>query len=132
VASTRTKTLVVYEDGKADSERVAVAIAERLAPERHEVLVKAASAVELPEILSSALYFFGADSPEAEGYAELARAFKGMNLAGRRAAFFGGSGSAVAWLRGICADTDVAAAHADLVLRKPDPVAVAAWIKGIA
>jgi hypothetical protein len=127
----RIKTLVLFEDGKPEIERLAQAIVERLDPERHEVRLRSASSVAIPEVLAAGLYFFGAETPDSVAYGEIARLFKGINLAGRKAAFFGASGAAVAWLRGLCTDTDVAAAHADLVGRRPDPAALAAWLRGI-
>lgn len=105
-------------------------IAERLEERGRSVIVKNASGVQISEILASGLYILGSGSPAAPSYAELARVFKGVNLAGRKVAFFGPSGSAVAWLRGICADTEVSVAHSDFVGR-PEPVALAAWLKGV-
>ena len=65
-------------------------------------------------------------------YAEIARVVAGMNLAGRKAAYYGASGAAVAWLKGIVADSDLQAAGADLVAPRPDPQALAAWLRNIA
>jgi hypothetical protein len=122
------KALVLFEDGKPEIERQARAIAERLGDQGRDVAVKPASSVEIPEILEAKLYLLGADSPASGAYVELARIFKGINLAGRRAAFFGSTGAAVAWLRGLCADTEVSAAHTDFIGR-PEPSALAAWLK---
>jgi hypothetical protein len=124
------KALVVFEDGKPEIERLARSIAERLQEQGREVSVVGASGVGIPELLAARLYFLGADSPSSPAYGELARVFKGMNLAGRKLAFFGSSGATVAWLRGICADTDASTAHSDLVGRAEQP-ALAAWLKGI-
>jgi hypothetical protein len=129
VATHEGKALVLFEDGKPEIERQARVIAERLEEQGREVAVNCASSVGISEILAARLYFLGADSPAAECYSELARALKGMNLAGRRAAFFGSSGAAVAWLRSLCADTEVSAAHSDSVGR-PESPALAAWLKG--
>ncbi|HUW42535.1 MAG TPA: hypothetical protein VMV90_16135 [Rectinemataceae bacterium] len=128
----KTKVLVLYEDEKPDSERLGLAIAQRLDAERYEVLACGASALSVSELLASKVYIFGAEAPEAPSYGELARMLKGINLAGRRAAFFGATGAAVAWLRAICADSEVLAAHADLVGRRPESAALAAWLRGIA
>ena len=124
------KALVLYEDGKPEIEKVARGIAERLGDQGREVDVKSASEVGISELLAARLYLLGADAPASAAYAELARVFKGINLAGRRAAFFGSSGSAVAWLRGLCVDTEVSAAHSDFIGR-PEPAALAAWLKGV-
>ncbi|MDA8424739.1 MAG: hypothetical protein M0Z80_01260 [Treponema sp.] len=128
----KTKVLVLYEDGRPDCERLGLAIAERLDAERYEVLACGASVLSVSELLASKVYIFGAETPGAPSYGELARILKGINLAGRRAAFFGATGAAVAWLRAICADSEVLAAHADLVGRRPESAALAAWLRGIA
>jgi flavorubredoxin len=130
VATHEGKALILFEDGKPEIERMARAIAERLEDQGRDVATKSASSVEISEILAAKLYLLGADSPASAAYAELERVFKGMNLAGRRAAFYGSSGSAVAWLRGLCVDTDVSIAHSDFIGR-PEPPALAAWLKGV-
>jgi len=124
------KALVLFEDGKPEIERLARTIAERLEEQGCEVSVASASSVGISELLAARLYFLGADAPASTAYAEVARLFKGVNLAGRKAAFFGSSGSTVAWLRGICADTEVSAAHSDFVGRS-EQSALAAWLKAI-
>lgn len=124
--------LIVYEEGGPESERVARLIAERLESGGRTVLLRASSATAIPDILSARLYLLGAETAEAASYGEIARVFKGINLAGRKAAFFGSSGAAVARLRAMCADTEVSAAHADLVGRRIEGAAVAAWLRGIA
>jgi hypothetical protein len=128
VATKDGKALVLFEDGKDEIEKVARAIAERLEAQGREVLVQAASRVGISDILASSLYLLGAESARSQAYAELERVFKGINLAGRQVAFFGASGAAVAWLRGLCADTEASAAHSDLVGRGEG---VAAWLKGV-
>jgi hypothetical protein len=131
VATQKIQTLVVYEDEKPELELVARGIAERLDLEKYSIVVRSASSATVSEILAAGLLFFGADSVDAASYREIARVLKGMSLAGKRAAFFGSAGSAVAWLRGLCADTDVSAAHADLVGRRSDHTALATWLRGI-
>ena len=125
------KALVLFEDGVPAIERTARAIAARLGEQGCEVAITSASAVSISELLGAGFLFLGADAPGSAAYGELARIFKGVNLAGRRAAFFGSSGAAVAWLRGICADTEITAAHSDLVGRA-DQSAAAAWLKAVA
>jgi hypothetical protein len=126
------KTLIVYEDGRPELERTAKSIAERLDSGRHEARIRAASAVTIPEILASGLFIFGADTPASPSYAEIARVVAGMNLAGRKAAYYGSTGAAVAWLKGIVADADLQAAGSDLVAQRPDPQALSAWLRNIA
>jgi hypothetical protein len=130
VATHEIRALILYEDGKPELEREARAIAERLEEQGRGAVVKNVSEVGIPEILAAKLYLLGADSPASPSYAELARVFKGVNLAGRKVAFFGSSGAAVAWLRGLCADTEVSVAHSDFIGR-PEPAALSAWLKGV-
>lgn len=123
--------LVLFEDGSAELERVALIIAESLRAQGREVRCGAASAVSIPDILASGLFVLGAEKPSSPSYAELARVFKGVNLAGRKAAFFGSSGAATAWLRSICADTDLFAATADLAARRIEGAAIGTWLRGL-
>ncbi len=125
------RALVVFEDGKPDNEKTARAIAERLVDAGMEARVVSAADAAATDILAAGLYFFGAESPAAPSYGTIAPALEGLNLAGRKAAYFGGSGAAVAWLRTLCEDTEVSAALADLVGRRPEPAAVSAWLKGV-
>ncbi len=127
-----TKTLIVYEDGRPELERTARAIAERLDTSVYEVRLRSASAVTIPELLASSLYLLGADNPKNPAYAEIARVVAGMNLAGRKAAYFGATGAAVAWLKEMVADSELSPAGADLVGPRPEAPAIAAWIRGIA
>jgi len=123
--------LVLFEDGSPEMERVAAIIAERLAAGGRSVTLRAASAVTVPDILKAGLFVLGAESVDPPSFGELARVLDGINLAGRKAAFFGASGAATARLRGMCGDTDVIAARADLVGRRLEAVAVAAWLRGV-
>jgi hypothetical protein len=130
VAKHEGKVLVLFEDGKLEIERTARDIAERIEGRGREVSVLAASGVGISDILAAELYVLGAASPGSEAFSELARVFKGANLAGRGLACFGSSGAAVAWLKSLCADTELAAAHVDFTGR-PEPAAIAAWLKGV-
>jgi hypothetical protein len=130
VATQGKKILVLFEDGKPEIERQARAISERLLEQGRDVALSSASSVPVSDLLAAGFYLIGADAPASSAYEELARIFKGLNLAGRKAAFFGSSGATVAWLRGICADTEITVAHADLVGRA-DQSALAAWLKGV-
>lgn len=126
------EALVVFEDGCPDIERAAMAIAERLEGGGFEAKALAASAVSIPDILAAKLFALGAETKEAPSYAEIARVLSGINLAGRKAIFFGSSGAAVARLRTLCADTEVSAAHSDLVGKRLESAAIAAWLRGVA
>ena len=124
------KALILYEDGKLDIEREARTIADRLEEQGRDAIVKNASGVEISEILAADLYLFGAELASSASFSELARVFKGVNLAGRKAAFFGASGAAVAWLRSLCSDTELSVAHSDFIGR-PESAALGAWLKGV-
>lgn len=123
------KTLIVYEDTQEDLAQAARDM-ERLAQSSGAaVRLRAASAVTVSEVLASRLYVFGARAPESPFYAELRRLFQGINLAGRRAAFFGSPGSeGVATLKASLKDTDIAFSGPDLDIGS-GPEAVAAWFK---
>jgi hypothetical protein len=125
------KTLIVYEDGKPELERSAMLIASSLSAASHEVKMRVASSVTIPEILAARLFFFGADSPKSPSYAELARLFGGINLGGRKAAYFGATGDAVSSLKGMAADTDISASGPDLVNPKPDAETVTNWLRSL-
>lgn len=125
------KTLIVYEDGKPDLERSAMLIASSLSKASHEVRLRHASAVSIPEILAAKFYFFGAENAGSPSYAEVARVFLGINLAGRKAAYFGSSGDAVSSLKTMAADTDLAVSGPDLVDPKPDTDTVLAWLRSL-
>jgi hypothetical protein len=124
------KTLILFEDGKPEIEREAKAIADRLEEQGRPAAVKLASGVAISDILCADLYLFGADAVGSPCFAELARILKGINLAGRKVAFFGSSGAAVAWLRGLCADTELTVAHSDF-LGRPEPAVLSAWLKAV-
>jgi hypothetical protein len=126
------KTLIVYEDGVSALEKSARSIADHLDPERHEVKLRPASEVTIPELLAGKLYFFGAATPEGPSFRELSRVLAGVNLAGRRALYFGSSQAAVAWLKKMTADSELSAKGSDLVAAESEPGAVKAWLKSIA
>jgi Flavodoxins len=123
--------VLVLFDGGPDNERDAKAIAERLESLGRSVVLEPVSQASVSQVLAADFYVLGAEAPGSPSYAELARVLKGMNLAGRRAAFFGPTGATVAWLRSLCADTEVAFARSDLVGRRPDPSAVSSWLKAV-
>lgn len=128
----KSKALIVYEDGKPELERTARGISERLDSGSLEPKLRAASAVTIPEVLAADILILGAETPRNESYAELARMLAGVNLAGRRGALFGPSGAAVAWLREIVADAELRIAGTDLVAARPEPAALASWLRALA
>ena len=125
------KTLIVFQDGRADLERTAKSLSDRLESDKCEAIVKAASQVTIPEILAAKSLVFGADEAGSASYAEIARVLAGINLAGRRVAFFGTNGAAVAWLKNMAADSELGPIGTDLVGSKPDPASIAAWVRSI-
>lgn len=131
ISGKKDPALVVFEDGSPETERVALIIAESIQAQGRETMLRAASAASIPDILAAGLYVLGAETTQAPSYGEFARVLRGVNLAGRKTAFFGASGAAVARLRAMCADTEATSAHADLVGRHVEGVAITAWLRGI-
>lgn len=125
------KTLIVFEDGKPELERVAGLIAASLNADTHDVRVRAASLVTIPEVLASGFYLFGSSAAASPSYAEIARILKGINLAGRRAAYFGPSDKALEAFKAMAADTGLRTAGPDLVDPRPEVETVAAWLSGL-
>jgi hypothetical protein len=80
--------LVAYEDGKIQLETAAKSIGDSLRKLGHDITVRKASEVLIPEILAASMYFLGAGDNKPAGYDEIERVFKGISLHGRRAAFF--------------------------------------------
>lgn len=124
--------LIVWQDGRPELERMALQLGERLAADDREPAIRKASEVQIPEILAASAYLFGADEAGSESYGEVARILSGVNLAGRPAAFFGASGSAVAWLRDMTRDAELAASGPDLVGGKLEQSALAALLRAFA
>ncbi len=94
-------------------------------------IVKSASQISIPELLAAKFFIFGADEAGTSSFAEIVRVLGGINLAGRRIAFFGTNGAAVAWLKNMAADSELGSVGTDLVGIKPDPAAIAAWVRSI-
>jgi hypothetical protein len=126
------KALIVFQDGRADLERTAVDVRERLGSGDREAILRPASKVTIPELLAASLYVFGTDEVGSGSYTEVARVLGGINLAGRRVAYFGASGAAVAWLKGVTAESELVQVGADLLGAKPEPAAIAAWVRSLA
>jgi hypothetical protein len=125
------KTLIVIQDGRPDLERTARGLLDRLDSEKNEARVKAASEITIPELLATSFFLFGADEAHPSCYSEIARVLSGINLAGRKAAYFGATGSAVAWLREMTADSELGSAGSDLLGSKPEAAAISAWVRAL-
>ncbi len=87
VENGKAKVLVVYEDGHDALEAAAREIKAALS-RKASIKLRAASEVSVPEILAASSYAFGVANAGAHAWLEIRRVLGGMNLAGRRAAFF--------------------------------------------
>ncbi len=125
----KTKTLVVWQDGHPELERMARTLGEKLEGMGIDPVVRMASEVSIPDMLAASSYLFGADEAGNLSYGEVARLLRGINLAGRPAAFFGANGAAIAWLRDITKDSELVAASIDLVGSKPESSAIASVLR---
>lgn len=128
----KAKTLIVWQDGRSELERMATHLGEKLSNEAREVVVRKASEVTIPELLAASSYLFGADEAASESYGEIARVLRGVNLAGRPAAFFGTNGAAVAWLREMTKDAEFAVASTDILGSKLDQTVIATALRAFA
>jgi len=126
------KTLIVWQDGRHELERMALQLGERLAGAGFVTVVRMASEVSIPELLAATSYLFGADEAGNQSYEEIARVLHGVNLAGRPAVFFGANGAAVAWLREMTKDAEIVSVAADIVGLKPDQSAIASVLRAFA
>lgn len=121
------KTLIVYEDSEEDLAKAARDMERLAASAGAAVRLRAASSVTVSEVLASRLFVFGAREADSPSYAELRRLFRGINLAGRRAAFFGSPGSkGVESLKRSLKNTDISLSGQDLDVAS-GPAAVTAW-----
>ena len=125
----KTKTLVVWQDGHPELERMARTLGEKLEGMGIDPVVRMASEVSIPDMLAASSYLFGADEAGNLSYGEVARLLRGINLAGRPAAFFGANGAAIAWLRDMTKDSELVAASIDLVGPKPESSAIASVLR---
>lgn len=134
VESEKVKILVVYEDGKADIEAMAKAIKKHLGNQA-TAKVRAAGEVTIAETLAADAYAFGVDDADAAAWAELRRVFKGINLAGRRAGYFGAARGMVA-LKKAFKDAELTKVDTDLPVGEDLPVGsngdAAAWSRSLA
>lgn len=129
VKEMKPKTLIVYEDNAPDLAAAAKCLLKAAEDFGAPAKMKSASAVTVDEVLAAKLIVFGGNAKNAPAYAELSRIFKGMNLAGRRAAFFLTPGSKAAeGLRDSLKDTDVSCSTPDLYIDS-DSAALASWLR---
>ncbi len=129
VKKTSRKTLIVYEDGAADLEGAARSMFREAEKAGMPVRMSSASAVKTAEVLLADFFVFGAKDSDVGAYSELKRMFRGLNLAGRKAAFFHAKGSrGVDALKSSLKDTEISLSAKDLDLGS-DSADVAGWMK---
>ena len=121
----KTKILLVCEDGQASLD-VAAGTIQSAIYGTHEVKLRLASAVSIQEVLAADCYIFAVVKADSPVWKELRRLFKGINLAGRRAAFFTEEAAEAALLRLAFKDASLSVSDPDLVVQKN--AAVAAWV----
>lgn len=108
-----TKLLLVFEDERDTLEAVAKQVKKALGA---TAIVKARSASEVAvaEILAADVYIFGVDNPDARVWAEIKRLLHGMNLAGRRAAFYSSAQGTTKGLKAAFASSELKVVEPDL------------------
>jgi hypothetical protein len=117
VNNDKTKVLLVCEDGQSSLEAAAGTIQSAING-THEVKLRLASEVSIQEVLAADCYLFAVDKADSPVWKELKRLFKGINLAGRRAAFLTGNIRESAILRQAFKDAGLLVSDPDLVVRK--------------
>lgn len=128
MSNDKTRILLVYEDGKASLEAVAGTIQSAIS-KTHEVKLRLASAVSIQEVLAADWYLFAVDEADSRAWRELRRLFKGINLAGRRAAFLSGESGQAAMLREAFKDASLTTDEPDFLVQKNTNVAV--WVQRV-
>jgi hypothetical protein len=127
VKNDKTKILLVCEDGQSTLDTAAGTIQSAINGS-HEVKLRSASKVSIQEVLAADSYLFGVGKADSAAWTELRRLFKGINLAGRKAAFFAGDIRESATLREAFKDAGLYVNGPDLLVKKG--VDVAAWVRG--
>ena len=113
VNNVTTKLLLVFEDERDTLDAVAKQVKKALGA---TAIVKARSASEVAvaEILAADAYIFGVDNPDARVWAEVKRLLHGMNLAGRKAAFYSSAKGATKGLKTAFASSELRVVEPDL------------------
>ena len=113
VNNVTTKLLLVFEDERDALDAVAKQVKKALGA---TAIVKArpASEVAVAEILAADAYIFGVDDPDARVWAEVKRLLHGMNLAGRKAAFYSSAKGATKVLKTAFAASELRVVEPDL------------------
>jgi hypothetical protein len=127
VKNDKTKILLVCEDGQSALDAAAGTIQSAINGS-HEVKLRLASEVSIQEVLAADCYLFGVGKADSAAWTELRRLFKGINLAGRQAAFFAGDARESTTLREAFKDAGLSVSDPDLLVRKGADAA--AWVRG--
>ncbi|MFH2114041.1 MAG: hypothetical protein ABIJ86_06005 [Spirochaetota bacterium] len=126
MSNDKTKILLVCEDGRPALDATAGTIQSAINGS-HEVKLRLASEVSIQEILAADCYLFGVGMAGSAAWKELRRLFRGINLAGRQAAFFTGDIRESAKLREAFQDAGLSVSHQDLLVE--ECVDVPAWVR---
>ncbi|OHD80517.1 MAG: hypothetical protein A3J97_09770 [Spirochaetes bacterium RIFOXYC1_FULL_54_7] len=123
----KTKILLVCEDGQPSLNAVAGTMQSAINGS-HEVKLRLASEVSIQEVLAADCYLFGVGKADSAAWTELRRLFRGINLAGRQAAFFAGDIRESALLRDAFKDAGLVVSDPDLLVKKGADASV--WVRG--
>ncbi|MDX9899445.1 MAG: hypothetical protein RBT62_11015 [Spirochaetia bacterium] len=115
----KTKVLVVYEDGRDTLEAMAKRMKISLV-DKASIKARCASEVAVAEILAADAYVFGVSDAGATSWSEMKRLLAGMNLAGRKAAFFTDKAGAAEGLRTAFVPAELTVSLKDLIGDKAD------------
>lgn len=126
------KVLVIYESSSSSLKDMAKRIGS-ICEGRAQVKIRPAKDVAIPELLAADAYFFGADTPASPEFAEIDRVLRGMNLAGRRCAFFSeASPKALDYLSLMTKDSELKASPERLLnSHSPDEPTISAWVGAV-
>jgi hypothetical protein len=128
VNNDKTKILLVCEDAQPTLDAAAGTIQNAINPS-HEIKRRLASEVSIQEVLAADCYLFGVTKADSHAWKELRRVFQGINLAGRRAAYFTGDRSEAALLRKAFRDAELDAYEQDLYLN--GAYDCSAWVRAV-
>ncbi len=123
----KTKILLVCEDGQPSLDTVAGTIQSAIKGP-YVVKLRLASEVSIQEVLAADGYLFGVAKADAAAWIELRRLLKGINLAGRQAAFFTGDVRESALVRDAFKDAGLSVSDPDLLIK--NGADVSAWVRG--
>lgn len=124
----KTKLLVVFEDGRDSLKATATRIESSLV-EKANVTMRSASEVAVAEILAADAYAFGVIDSGAPCWSEMKRLLHGMNLAGRKAAFFADTSGSTDGLKKAFLPAELSVSIKDLLGDKADEAGT--WVQAL-